>query len=200
MMFLVYRLLMYKCPKMKNIAFLISTIHEFILYYSFICDIICLDWLNAAQCTYLQRNESYGVDFQCSVRSCLGPYEPAVGEWRRDSLGSWHRKCHSVARLKTKHLMTIYYSQHHRKKPNLLFKCLCSNETLKNDDEFNNIVMNEHGNIYTYIFANEFCLRIFRIRRACLQTSTNAPQKADCVTDIQKTPLGHASVETEGVI
>ncbi|KAK9875154.1 hypothetical protein WA026_005945 [Henosepilachna vigintioctopunctata] len=40
--------------------------------------------------------ESYGVIFQCNVKYCLGPCEPAVCEWGRESLESWGRKKRSV--------------------------------------------------------------------------------------------------------
>lgn len=40
--------------------------------------------------------ESYGVIFQCNVKYCLGPCEPAVCEWGRDSMESWGRKRRSV--------------------------------------------------------------------------------------------------------
>lgn len=41
--------------------------------------------------------ESYGVIFQCNVKYCLGPCEPAVCEWGRDSMESWGRKRRSVS-------------------------------------------------------------------------------------------------------
>lgn len=40
--------------------------------------------------------ESYGVIFQCNVKYCLGPCEPAVCEWGRESMESWGRKRRSV--------------------------------------------------------------------------------------------------------
>ncbi|KAL1138899.1 hypothetical protein AAG570_008961, partial [Ranatra chinensis] len=36
--------------------------------------------------------ESYGVIFQCNVKYCLGPCEPAVCEWGRDSVESWGKR------------------------------------------------------------------------------------------------------------
>lgn len=49
---------------------------------------------NALQSVYeaFRFTESYGVIFQCNVKYCLGPCEPAVCEWGRDSLESWGRK------------------------------------------------------------------------------------------------------------
>uniref|UniRef100_A0A1B0CDT4 Cuticlin-1 n=2 Tax=Lutzomyia longipalpis TaxID=7200 RepID=A0A1B0CDT4_LUTLO len=41
--------------------------------------------------------ESYGVIFQCNVKYCLGPCEPAICEFGRDSLESWGRKRRSIA-------------------------------------------------------------------------------------------------------
>lgn len=55
---------------------------------------------NALQSVYeaFRFTESYGVIFQCNVKYCLGPCEPAVCEWGRDSVESWGRKRRSVAR------------------------------------------------------------------------------------------------------
>lgn len=76
------------------------------------------------------------------MRSCLGPYKPELSV--SGDVTHLDHGTENVVQLQGKHLMTIYYSQfyfkYHRKKPNLLFKCLCSNETLKNDDEFNKIL------------------------------------------------------------
>lgn len=57
---------------------------------------------NALQSVYeaFRFTESYGVIFQCNVKYCLGPCEPAVCEWGRDSVESWGRKRRSVARWK----------------------------------------------------------------------------------------------------
>jgi hypothetical protein len=41
--------------------------------------------------------ESYGVIFQCNVRYCLGPCEPAVCPWGRGNVESWGRKKRNVA-------------------------------------------------------------------------------------------------------
>lgn len=56
---------------------------------------------NALQSVYeaFRFTESYGVIFQCNVKYCLGPCEPAVCEWGRDSVESWGRKRRSVARF-----------------------------------------------------------------------------------------------------
>lgn len=53
---------------------------------------------NALQSVYeaFRFTESYGVIFQCNVKYCLGPCEPAACEWGRDSLESWGRKKRSV--------------------------------------------------------------------------------------------------------
>uniref|UniRef100_A0A182KAY0 ZP domain-containing protein n=1 Tax=Anopheles christyi TaxID=43041 RepID=A0A182KAY0_9DIPT len=53
---------------------------------------------NALQSIYeaFRFTESYGVIFQCNVKYCLGPCEPAVCEWGRDSVESWGRKRRSV--------------------------------------------------------------------------------------------------------
>ncbi|XP_030759036.1 uncharacterized protein LOC115884555 [Sitophilus oryzae] len=53
---------------------------------------------NALQSIYeaFRFTESYGVIFQCNVKYCLGPCEPAVCEWGRDSLESWGRRKRSV--------------------------------------------------------------------------------------------------------
>lgn len=55
---------------------------------------------NALQSIYeaFRFTESYGVIFQCNVKYCLGPCEPAVCEWGRDSVESWGRKRRSVTR------------------------------------------------------------------------------------------------------
>lgn len=49
---------------------------------------------NALQSIYeaFRFTESYGVIFQCNVKYCLGPCEPAVCEWGRDSVESWGRR------------------------------------------------------------------------------------------------------------
>ena len=49
---------------------------------------------NALQSVYeaFRFTESYGVIFQCNVKYCLGPCDPAVCEWGRESLESWGRK------------------------------------------------------------------------------------------------------------
>lgn len=54
---------------------------------------------NALQSVYeaFRFTESYGVIFQCNVKYCLGPCEPAVCEWGRESLESWGRKRRSVS-------------------------------------------------------------------------------------------------------
>jgi len=48
----------------------------------------------ALQSTYeaFRFTESYGVIFQCNVRYCLGPCEPANCEWGRDTIESWGRR------------------------------------------------------------------------------------------------------------
>lgn len=53
---------------------------------------------NALQSVYeaFRFTESYGVIFQCNVKYCLGPCEPAVCEWGRESLESWGRRKRSV--------------------------------------------------------------------------------------------------------
>lgn len=53
---------------------------------------------NALQSVYeaFRFTESYGVIFQCNVKYCLGPCEPAVCEWGRDSVESWGRKRRSI--------------------------------------------------------------------------------------------------------
>ncbi|XP_031632719.1 uncharacterized protein LOC116346678 isoform X2 [Contarinia nasturtii] len=58
---------------------------------------------NALQSVYeaFRFTESYGVIFQCNVKYCLGPCEPAVCEWGRDSLESWGRKRRSIASNET---------------------------------------------------------------------------------------------------
>ncbi|XP_062560724.1 uncharacterized protein LOC134225008 [Armigeres subalbatus] len=58
---------------------------------------------NALQSIYeaFRFTESYGVIFQCNVKYCLGPCEPAVCEWGRDSVESWGRKRRSVTRNET---------------------------------------------------------------------------------------------------
>ncbi|KAI4457720.1 hypothetical protein MML48_7g00009331 [Holotrichia oblita] len=54
---------------------------------------------NALQSVYeaFRFTESYGVIFQCNVKYCLGPCEPAVCEWGRESLESWGRKKRSLS-------------------------------------------------------------------------------------------------------
>lgn len=49
---------------------------------------------NALQSVYeaFRFTESYGVIFQCNVKYCLGPCEPAVCEWGRDSVESWGKR------------------------------------------------------------------------------------------------------------
>ncbi|KAG4077614.1 hypothetical protein HA402_008874 [Bradysia odoriphaga] len=58
---------------------------------------------NALQSVYeaFRFTESYGVIFQCNVKYCLGPCEPAVCEWGRDSVESWGRRRRSVASNET---------------------------------------------------------------------------------------------------
>ncbi|XP_019865173.1 uncharacterized protein LOC109594390 [Aethina tumida] len=53
---------------------------------------------NALQSIYeaFRFTESYGVIFQCNVKYCLGPCEPAVCEWGRDSIESWGRRKRSI--------------------------------------------------------------------------------------------------------
>ncbi|KAB0800871.1 hypothetical protein PPYR_05225 [Photinus pyralis] len=53
---------------------------------------------NSLQSVYeaFRFTESYGVIFQCNVKYCLGPCEPAVCEWGRDSVESWGRRKRSV--------------------------------------------------------------------------------------------------------
>ncbi|KAG8249819.1 hypothetical protein J6590_012130 [Homalodisca vitripennis] len=54
---------------------------------------------NALQSVYeaFRFTESYGVIFQCNVKYCLGPCEPAVCEWGRESVESWGRRKRSIA-------------------------------------------------------------------------------------------------------
>ncbi|XP_043469810.1 uncharacterized protein LOC122503370 isoform X1 [Leptopilina heterotoma] len=49
---------------------------------------------NALQSVYeaFRFTESYGVIFQCNVKYCLGPCEPAMCEWGRDSVESWGKR------------------------------------------------------------------------------------------------------------
>ncbi|TGZ54766.1 Cuticlin-1 [Temnothorax longispinosus] len=49
---------------------------------------------NALQSVYeaFRFTESYGVIFQCNVKYCLGPCEPAVCEWGRESVESWGKR------------------------------------------------------------------------------------------------------------
>ncbi|XP_073981347.1 trynity isoform X2 [Rhodnius prolixus] len=53
---------------------------------------------NALQSVYeaFRFTESYGVIFQCNVKYCLGPCEPAVCEWGRESVESWGRRKRSL--------------------------------------------------------------------------------------------------------
>ncbi|XP_054273199.1 uncharacterized protein LOC128993367 [Macrosteles quadrilineatus] len=53
---------------------------------------------NALQSVYeaFRFTESYGVIFQCNVKYCLGPCEPAVCEWGRESVESWGRRKRAV--------------------------------------------------------------------------------------------------------
>ncbi|KAK7794222.1 hypothetical protein R5R35_012543 [Gryllus longicercus] len=54
---------------------------------------------NALQSVYeaFRFTESYGVIFQCNVKYCLGPCEPAVCDWGHESVESWGRKKRSIA-------------------------------------------------------------------------------------------------------
>ncbi|XP_066993386.2 uncharacterized protein tyn [Anabrus simplex] len=54
---------------------------------------------NALQSVYeaFRFTESYGVIFQCNVKYCLGPCEPAVCDWGHESVESWGRKRRSIA-------------------------------------------------------------------------------------------------------
>lgn len=95
---------------------------------------------NALQSVYeaFRFTESYGVIFQCNVKYCLGPCEPAVCEWGRDSLESWGRKRRSIARY---FFLTIYnkfsfFFQYHEFKIYFHYR-LHSNETQENDEETN---------------------------------------------------------------
>ncbi|XP_011299683.1 uncharacterized protein tyn [Fopius arisanus] len=49
---------------------------------------------NALQSIYeaFRFTESYGVIFQCNVKYCLGPCEPAVCEWGREATESWGKR------------------------------------------------------------------------------------------------------------
>ncbi|KOB72357.1 Cuticlin-1, partial [Operophtera brumata] len=53
---------------------------------------------NALQSVYeaFRFTESYGVIFQCNVKYCLGPCEPAVCEWENESVESWGRRKRSL--------------------------------------------------------------------------------------------------------
>lgn len=64
----------------------------------------------ALQSTYeaFRFTESYGVIFQCNVRYCLGPCEPANCQWGRDTMESWGRKRRSAEKIeKTEEDMTM---------------------------------------------------------------------------------------------
>lgn len=56
---------------------------------------------NALQSIYeaFRFTESYGVIFQCNVKYCLGPCEPAVCEWGRESIESWGRRKRSISNV-----------------------------------------------------------------------------------------------------
>ncbi|KAJ8888659.1 hypothetical protein PR048_008151, partial [Dryococelus australis] len=58
---------------------------------------------NALQSVYeaFRFTESYGVIFQCNVKYCLGPCEPAVCDWGHESIESWGRRKRSVAANET---------------------------------------------------------------------------------------------------
>ncbi|XP_023720751.1 uncharacterized protein LOC111871709 isoform X1 [Cryptotermes secundus] len=58
---------------------------------------------NALQSVYeaFRFTESYGVIFQCNVKYCLGPCEPAVCEWGHESVESWGRRRRSIASNRT---------------------------------------------------------------------------------------------------
>lgn len=49
---------------------------------------------NALQSVYeaFRFTESYGVIFQCNVKYCLGPCEPASCDWGRDTVESWGKR------------------------------------------------------------------------------------------------------------
>ncbi|XP_034952252.1 uncharacterized protein tyn [Chelonus insularis] len=49
---------------------------------------------NALQSVYeaFRFTESYGVIFQCNVKYCLGPCEPAICEWGHESIESWGKR------------------------------------------------------------------------------------------------------------
>ncbi|XP_055380532.1 uncharacterized protein LOC129611414 [Condylostylus longicornis] len=59
---------------------------------------------NALQSVYeaFRFTESYGVIFQCNVKYCLGPCDPAVCEWNMESVESWGRKKRSIESNETK--------------------------------------------------------------------------------------------------
>lgn len=58
---------------------------------------------NALQSVYeaFRFTESYGVIFQCNVKYCLGPCEPAVCEYGRESIESLGRRRRSIASNQT---------------------------------------------------------------------------------------------------
>jgi len=49
--------------------------------------------------------ESYGVIFQCNVKYCLGPCEPAVCTYGRENFESWGRRKRSVERRSVEHVI-----------------------------------------------------------------------------------------------
>ncbi|XP_026479536.1 uncharacterized protein LOC113385929 [Ctenocephalides felis] len=68
---------------------------------------------NALQSVYeaFRFTESYGVIFQCNVKYCLGPCEPAVCEWGRDSVESWGRRRRSLNSNETQNEEEMNISQ-----------------------------------------------------------------------------------------
>ncbi|KAH0557273.1 uncharacterized protein LOC123271401 isoform X1 [Cotesia glomerata] len=64
---------------------------------------------NALQSVYeaFRFTESYGVIFQCNVKYCLGPCEPAICEWDHESLESWGKRKRRSVSNSTEEDMTL---------------------------------------------------------------------------------------------
>lgn len=131
---------------------------------------------NALQSVYeaFRFTESYGVIFQCNVKYCLGPCEPAVCEWGRDSLESWGRKRRSISSNETEEVVEEEEMNISQEILVLDFGDEKNHDFLRSDDPSTDF---GKGNHFVFLFFLKFVLIFSSLQIKQLQLSNHVQQK-----------------------
>lgn len=132
---------------------------------------------NALQSVYeaFRFTESYGVIFQCNVKYCLGPCEPAVCEWGRDSLESWGRKRRSISSNETEEVVEEEEMNISQEILVLDFGDEKNHDFLRSDDPSTEFGKGSY--FFVLFFIKYVYLFLFQLQIKQLQSSNHVQQK-----------------------